>query len=60
LRRSPPNTSFCTLVLADPDISQILFQLALIDHRADIGAGLHRVIDLQAAHPLGQGATNLS
>jgi hypothetical protein len=42
-------------ILADADIFEILIQLALIDDGADIGTGLHRVIDLQAAHPLGQG-----
>ena len=33
------------LVLADRDVAQVLVELALVDHRADMGAGLQRVVD---------------
>ena len=48
-------SEFRPLILADADIFEILIQLALINDGTDIGTGLDGVIDLQAAHPLGQG-----
>ena len=42
------------LVLADRDIGEILVELVLIDDRADMHARLHRVVDDEAAHALGE------
>ena len=54
LSSSPPQCELGALVLADLDIAQILVELALVDHRADMRAGLQRVVDRQALQPLGQ------
>jgi hypothetical protein len=42
------------LVLADPDIAQVLLELILVDDRPHMRAGLHGIIDNQALEPLGQ------
>ena len=35
---------------ADLEIAQVLVELLLVDHRADLGAGLERVVDLELLH----------
>ena len=41
-------------VLADRDVGLILLELARVDHRPDMRAGLQRVVDDERPHPLGQ------
>src|SRR3569832_1802114 len=38
------------LALADRQVLEVLVQLAFVDHRADVGAGLARNVDLQRLH----------
>ena len=42
------------LVLGDLDVLQVLVELALVDDRADMRAGLERVVDDEALQALGQ------
>ena len=41
-------------VLADLDVGEVLLELALVDDRADLRAGLQRVVDDESLHALGQ------
>ena len=37
------------LLTADVDVALVLVELALVDHRADLGAGLQRIVDDQSS-----------
>ena len=41
-------------LLADADVVEVLLELRLVDDRADVGAGLERIVDLELGQPLGQ------